>query len=196
MSPAFFHWDGRFEQSQHNRAQSKMNAAKGFTIIEVVVIVLILGIVSAFAMARILRGDTLDSAVVSDQLIAMTRLAQQKAIGRSDVQLRIEPEGGNLVMTLNDISGVLETSTVAVAGVSVYADVNQQSSCSNPPLAGLISDGSPMILNFDRLGDLHSGGVVTPVDVETGVRLCMSPDTSLSVCISKAGFAYRGDCLP
>lgn len=173
-----------------------MNPNKGFTIIEVVLIVLILGIVSAFAMARILRGDSLDSAVISDQLIAMTRLSQQKAIGRDDVQLRVEPEGTNLVMTVSDSSGVLETSSVPVAGISVYADVNQQAACSNPPLSGLISNGSPMILNFDSLGDLHSGGVATPVAITSGARLCLSPDTSLSVCISKAGFAYRGDCLP
>lgn len=183
-------------QMHHGSNRSELPVNKGFTIIELVFVVLILGIVSAFAMARILRGDSLDSAVVSDQLIAMARLAQQKAIGHSDVQLRVEPDGSSLVISVSDNNGLLESSSVPVAGVSLYADVNQQTACSNPPLAGLISNNNPLLINYDSLGDLESGGVGAPAEIDSGARICLSPDTNLSICISDAGFAYRGACLP
>lgn len=167
----------------------------GFTIVELVIIILILGIVSAFGIARVLRGDTLDSAVISDQVISMARAAQQKSIGRNDVKLRIEPVGNNLSISISDGSGILETSSVSVEGISLFGDINQQTACTESPSGVLITNSSVMELNYNSLGDLLSGGVGGVNSIETGARICLTPDVIFSICISAAGYAYRGNCL-
>lgn len=172
-----------------------MPRATGFTVIELVITVLILGIVSAFAMTRIMGGDNLDAAIVSDQLVSMARSAQQKALGRSDVQLRVQPVGNNLDISIADSTGIVESASVASGSISLFGDVNQLSACNVAPSGALITNASPMVLNYNSLGDLLNGGVGGASAVETGARICLEPDTSLSVCISASGYAYRGDCL-
>lgn len=169
--------------------------AEGYTIIELVIVILILGIVTAFAMARILRGDTYSSAVISDQIIAMARSAQQKAIGRNDVSLVLQPAGSDLEIRIEDTTGIIQTATMAISPTQLHGDVNVLTSCSALPVNGLISNSTPMVLNFARLGDLLSGGVNGSTIISTGARICVLPDIALSVCISAAGFAYRGDCV-
>lgn len=167
----------------------------GYTVIELVIVILIVGIVSAFAMARILRGDSYNSAVISDQIISMARSAQQKAIGRNDVTLVLQPVGNDLAIRVQDSSGVVQTATMAMSSTQLYADVNVLLSCSTLPVGGLVSNSTPMVLNFSSLGDIVTGGIGGALTINTGARICVTPDVALSVCISAAGFAYRGDCL-
>lgn len=64
--------------------------------------------------------------------------------------------------------------------------------------AHTVTSDNAMVIAFDQLGDLLLAGVENTASeasvVSTGVRLCVNNDPVMSVCVSKAGFAYVGDC--
>ncbi|HDZ09345.1 pilus assembly FimT family protein [Pseudohongiella sp.] len=171
----------------------------GFSIIELVIVVLLIGIVSAVAMARILRSDTYNPIIARDQLVSIARSAQQKAIGRTDVSLQIQPIGNNLQFRIEDDTGVVESIDVDLAEVIPSGDTNQLASCSVVGGASVISLSTPMVIYYNKLGDLLEGGVVGspgyPQEVTSGARVCINNDPVMSVCLSAAGYAYVGDCI-
>lgn len=171
----------------------------GFSVIELVIVILLIGIVSAVAMARILRSDTYNSIIARDQLVSIARSAQQKAIGRSDVSLHIQPIGDSLQFRIEDVTGVVETINTDLAAVIPSGDVNQLASCSVVGGTSVVSLATPMVLYYNELGDLLNGGVTGaagfPEDVTSGARLCINNDPAMSVCFSPSGYAYVGDCV-
>lgn len=105
----------------------------GFTLTEAIVAIALLGILSAVAMSRILSGDAYNAITLRDQIVSMTRSAQQKAIGRSDVVLTIDRSGEDFRFTLEArVNGDMETVQSArtpARTVTLRADVNEQASC-------------------------------------------------------------------
>lgn len=173
---------------------SKMNRHRGFSIIEIVVVLVILGVVSVAITSRVLRADTYNAAIARDQVISLARTAQQKAIGRNDVSLSIQGAGNNFEIRVSDSTGVIESSRVARSSVDVQADVNQLSGCA--ALAGnTVTDVTSFVLRYTELGDLLEGGVGGTAGITTGARVCINNDPAMSVCVSAAGYAYAGDCI-
>ena len=57
----------------------------GFTLVEAVIVVMVIGIIAAVTMSRVLRDDTYNAFLARDQITSLARSAQQRAIGRNDV---------------------------------------------------------------------------------------------------------------
>ena len=171
----------------------------GFSVIELVIVIFVIGIVAAVAMTRTLRSDTYNAIIARDQLVSIARSAQQKAIGRTDVSLHIQPIGNSLQFHIEDETGVVETINTDLAEVIPSGDVNQLASCDVVGGGSVVSLATPMVLNYNELGDLLDGGVTGapgfPEDVSTGARLCINNDPAMSVCFSPSGFAYVGACV-
>ncbi|MDH7942690.1 type II secretion system protein [Pseudohongiella sp. SYSU M77423] len=171
----------------------------GFTIIEVVIAIAFVGIIAALAMSRILRSDTYNAIIVRDQVISLSRSAQQRAIGRSDVVLTLSPAGNNLEIQIEDDNAVIQRATLDLRGVSLGADVNELDSCSGTPAADAVTTSNDLVLEFDQLGDLLRGGVTDatgyPAAITSGARLCIDGVTEMSVCWSASGYAYEGACV-
>lgn len=175
-----------------------LSANRGFTVVELVIVVALVSIIAFFSMARFLDVGTFDPAVVRDQMVSMIRSAQQKAIGRSNVVLRVERELQRLRISILDSTGVVQTASMPAANVSVFADANQTDSCLSPPPANEITETAPLLIAFNGIGDLLSikaGNPEVETEVETAVRICINSDTANSVCVSPAGFAYTGACV-
>ena len=69
----------------------------GFTVIELVIVIVILSIISIVTMSRIIGGNSFNAIIVRDQVISLARTAQQNAIGRTNVSMTITPNvGGDL----------------------------------------------------------------------------------------------------
>jgi len=169
----------------------------GFTVVEIVVVILILAIISAVAISRILSGNALNAIVVRDQIISLARTAQQNAMGRSDVDLTITPSAGGdeITLTTNDTSGVIESYTFSLSTVSLSGDINDTDSCAVTNGADAITNATPLTLAFGELGDLGISGVTGSTGaVTSAVRICLNDTASESVCVSPSGFAYAGDC--
>lgn len=177
---------------------------RGFSVIELVVAILIIGIIASVAMSRLLEGDTYNASVVRDQIISLARSGHHRSLGRTDVALVIRPNGNNLEVTTaeefvdaNDFTA-LQTASIDARSVTVSGDVNITASCASTPGTDLLSNAAPMVIQYDELGDLYRGGVTSnvgyPVTATTAIRLCVNNDPLVSICFSPAGFAFAGDC--
>jgi MSHA pilin protein MshC len=175
-----------------------MKKNDGFTVTELIVTLVLIGILSAFVIARFLSVDTYNAIIIRDQIVSLSQSAQQRAIGRSDVKLTLQPVASDLEIRLEDSGGVIQSVRTSLAGVAITADINNQASCVTPPLAP-ITNAAPFVLNYNRLGDLLNGGmsdaVGFPVQISSGARVCIDSNPLMSVCLSSAGFAYVGDCV-
>tara|TARA_R110002073_G_scaffold56746_3_gene144130 strand:+ start:2241 stop:2924 length:684 start_codon:yes stop_codon:yes gene_type:complete len=173
------------------------NCAAGFTLIETVIVILILSIISAVAISRIMSGNALNAIIVRDQIISLSRTAQQNALGRSDVDLIITPSAGGDEITLStsDTSGTIESYTFSLSSVSLSGDINDTDSCAVTSGADGITNAAPMTLTYGELGDLGVSGVAGSTGaVTSALRICLNDTASESICVSPSGFAYEGDC--
>lgn len=162
-----------------------------------IITLVIVGIVSAFAMSRFLGANTFNAIIVRDQLIAMLRVTQQNALGRSGVSLTATPNasGSELIIVRNDSSGVIDSVSVDLDSVSLTGDINITSSCGTQNGQSAISNATPLVVNFGELGSLANSGVTGGIGpVSSGLRICLNNDPVFSVCVSPSGFAYAGDC--
>jgi prepilin-type N-terminal cleavage/methylation domain-containing protein len=179
--------------------RSHRTTTAGFSVIELVIVILVIGIVSAVALTRALRSDSYNAIIARDQLVSMAQSAQQKAIGRSDVRLVLQPVGNNVQFRIEDSTGLVESAEIASASVLARGDVNELGSCDLVAGGALITVAAPMVLNYNALGDLLNGGVTGspgfPQTISTGARVCINDDPQMSVCLSSAGYAYVGNCV-
>lgn len=182
---------------------TKMNI-DGFSVIELVVAILLIGVLASVAMSRYLEGDAYNAAVVRDQVISLARSAQQRALGRSDVALIIRPNGNDLeIETAEEFVDIedytqMQFSTIDMRSVTLAGDVNITDSCDATLSTNTLSSSSPLVIQYDELGDLYRGGITTsvgyPTTVTSGIRLCLNDDPNASICFSPAGFPFKGDC--
>lgn len=180
------------------------NKQQGFSVIELVLAILIIGIISTVAMSRLLEGDTYNAAVVRDQIISLARAGHHRALGRTDVALILRPNGNDLeVITAEDFVDAndfttLQSSSIDARSVTVKGDVNVTASCGLTSGTDLLGNAAPMVIQYNELGDLYRGGVTSavgyPIAASTAMRLCINDDPIVSICFSPAGFAFAGDC--
>ena len=55
----------------------------GFTVIELVIVILILSVISIVTMSRIIGGNSFNAIIVRDQVISLARTAQQNAAAQA-----------------------------------------------------------------------------------------------------------------
>lgn len=176
---------------------------RGFSLVELVVVMILLGIMSAVVMGRMLRSDSYDAIIVRDQVISLSRVAQQHALGRTDVALVVEPAGSDLSIRVEsgDSSArrVIQQAEVARSQVRLGADVNQTASCALTSAGESLEAGRRLKLDFDALGNIVDGTVglasASSTPISHGARLCINDAVALSVCWSPSGYAYVGDCI-
>ena len=181
-----------------HRTESRTGGrSAGFTMVELIMVLAIAGIVSAFVMTRFLGANTFNAIVVRDQLVAMIRNAQQNALGRSSVSLTLTPNVGGSALTVvrSDDGGVVETVALNLGDVALSSDNNITTSCGSPNGQNAVSNGTPLTINFAELGSLTNSGVSGSVGaVNSALRICVNNDPVFSICVSPSGFAYAGDC--
>lgn len=151
----------------------------GFTLVELVSVILLIGVLSTVAIGRLTKDQAFDKKLALDAIVSLVRQTQQRALGGSGVALRVESSGTNIVIS-RLAGGVTEaTRTFSSDEVAITAgSIGSGTSCSD------IS--STMTLNFDSAADIET------VD-EDGFPICL--DANQSLCISPGGFAHIGACL-
>jgi len=149
---------------------------KGFTLVELVVVIVILGIISAVAAPRFFDIQSYKERGFSDELISALRYAQKKAVA-SGCDIRVE---------------------VTSTGFSVYRHTASSSCGTLPPATTIIADPSgepyigqsPLALNpatvvFDALGRLRDSGylllstplLITDTQSPPGINIKIWPET-------------------
>ena len=151
----------------------------GFTIIELVAVVLLVGILASLTVGRLTDSALFDARIAADVIIAELRAVQQLSMGRSLVSIRIGTDGAAITISQLVSGAATSTRSFPTNEVAITAgSVGSGTSC------GSIS--STIILNFDSAGEIET------VD-DDGFPICLNGESSL--CISPAGFAHQGECL-
>ena len=152
---------------------------KGFSVVELVAVILMLGILGSLGLGRLVNPSGFDKRNAADALISLSRSVQQSALVKSSASLKIETSGASLAFS-EVVSGATSTTrSFPTNKVSITAGtLGSGASCS--------SITSTITLNFDSAGEIET------VD-DDGFPICLNGESSL--CISPAGFAHEGACL-
>lgn len=174
-----------------------LQRSRGFTVVEIIITILIISILAVSVYSRLSDNNTFEGLIVRDQIISLARIAQQNALGRQDVELRVTPTGsGDVTIETRTGTTTLQSVTTSISSLTLESDVNNTASCSGGA-SNTLSNSDYLRLRFAELGDLEDSGVVNagyPTAVSSAVRICINDDPILSVCVSPGGFAYAGDC--
>lgn len=171
----------------------------GFSIVELVIVIIIMGIVAVTAFARFTSGSAFNAAGAQDAIISIAHATQQASLGRDNTSLQIDSSGGNWIFSV-----VAGSPTVTVRSLSVPVDnviletgsaVASANTCANSFDTAVAND---FVVNFNRKGDLvdfTNNASTEIVDASfNGIRLCVNDNPVFAVCISPAGYAYEGNC--
>jgi MSHA pilin protein MshC len=173
------------------------HALRGFTIVELIVVIVLLGIVGAVVIPRFLSPNAFDEPAAQDGLLATIRGAQQAAIGRANVTFEITSTGDDWTFVAKSGSTTLRTFQVRTNGVVLETGSAASSSntCANDFDTALAGDFK---LEFNTDGTLKrftNNGSTENVNASfNGVRICVNDTNAASVCVSPAGYAHAGNC--
>lgn len=177
--------DGRVRISDRARF-----GQEGFTVVELIAVVIVLSILGAFAMGRMGSPAMFAPAVVTHALVAETRFAQQLATSRHDavVTLMVDQAGSDWRFRVStDVDGVVRTELVDTDGTTVQA--------SSGPASGSLGGGSLLALSFDHGGDLSAVVIgATSGDPAAGVSLMVTGDSTRQACVYASGYANDEAC--
>lgn len=187
-----------------------MRLNHGFTIIEMIAVVVLLGIVGVVVFSRFSDPSSFNQAAVKDSLITSIRQAQQAALGRSNVTFSIVETADQYQFLVKNGASVLSTQTIASQNIVLQTGTAEALSTATDSCAsGTRFDQSVQgfVIGFDRRGNIASfdydANPSTPELNEdppsfdfNGVRICVNDLVTASVCVSPAGYAYEGNCDP
>lgn len=155
------------------------NNNHGFTLVELVVVILISGIVLATITPRFASTKAYDQAIIENRIISIGRVAQLAAFGRSSVALTVSSDGVTAVIQTSGLDqNALQEIRVSdfVLGAGVVTAI-----ASNP--CSTINSGNPLTITFNANAE---------IDESMGVQFCLNGVKR--VCVSPAGFAHSGAC--
>jgi len=166
-------------------------SGQGFTVVELVAVILLLAILSITALGRFVRPSAFAPAVLSAGLVAEVRQARQLAAARSDarVTLELSADGGDWHFALaTDVDGVVEEERIAMANTSLVA--------SSGAVSAALGAGAGLRLTFHGDGDLAAIAIAgSPGDADLGVEVALSGDSTRTLCIYPSGYATDSACL-
>lgn len=138
----------------------RMHSHRGFTLIELVTVITILGLLAVAVVPRFVSTSSFESRTAEDQLISAIRQAQQLALSKAiSANVQVQTDSGNHRIRISYDEGGIQTIDIPIANnVSLSATT----------------------IGFQKNGDaaLASQQVIA-----------ISPGTR-SVCVETTGYAY------
>ncbi len=164
----------------------KVNAGEaGFTIIELISVLLVLSITAVIVLPRFTGTQSYRDLLLNDQVILMARFAQQAALTRHNqaVTLELSLPGADWLFAVqvdNDNDGIndLEVKRLEL-------EQGRSSLTMNAPSSISVNSSTPLIISYDNLGNLtkvNGAAVSSNLHFDAGGR---------SFCLSLAGYAYE-----
>lgn len=177
-------WHAHFDRKLRGHGQ------EGFTIIELITVVVLLGILSMVAFSRFVRPSAFAPGIVAHGVVAETRLAQQRASSRHDavVTLTVDRVGTDWrFVHSTDVDGVVRTELVGAANTTLQA----QSGVANRA----VDAANPLVVQFNADGDITSVAIGADAgDPAQGVSITLAGDSNRQVCVYSTGYAVEEPC--
>ena len=165
---------------------------RGFTLVELVIAIALLGIVSVTVSSRWFSTDAFQADTLKEQLIAEARLAQRTALANSQisVSLVVSEAAGDWRYQIFQDDGSGRTLMREVANDTSGVTIEVTTGATQ-----VLGPGVDFDLTYDGLGNAESldiGGVSQ--NVASGVFFELMGGTH-ELCISPLGFAHEGNCV-
>lgn len=154
-----------------------MATLRGFTLVELVIVISLIAILSATASGLFLQTDRFATLGAREQLVSTAILAQKKALA-------------------NVVSGSPVSLTVSQSSTEWQFTVSQGGAAFEPRRAERA--GASLVISGSNLADGASVSISFDENAETGASTQFSfvADNSHSLCIADSGFSYIGTCQP
>lgn len=154
-------------QGRHSAAAK----AKGFTLIELILVIILIGTISVVGFSFFARKPAFSPLLATQQLGSATLLAQQAALaGNPADALTIEQSTDNFRFTVGPATANPRVFEIARAGTSLS-----------------VPGTLPLTLNFNADGAPSTGA---------NLSLTFSGDSTFQTCLSSRGAVYAGACQP
>jgi MSHA pilin protein MshC len=137
----------------------------GFSLPELIAVLVVAGLLAAFAAARWDQGRGIDELGFQERLVTALRLAQRRAVSDGcEVRVTVAAGGFQLDQRTALCSGAFSLPVAGTAGAGSDLD-------SAPP-AGLSLSSSPATFYYDASGAVRAapGGALTDVTITVGTR--------------------------
>jgi len=150
---------------------------KGFTLVELVMVIALIAILAATASGLFINTDRFATLGAREQLVASALLAQKKALANvvngSPVSLTVSQTPDLWVYSVSQSGNSFTPVTAERAGATLAVN------------GATMNNGGSVSLSFDE-------------NAETGAatQFLFSSANSHSLCISASGFSYTGTCQP
>ncbi len=176
---------------RHRPRAAARPPAGGFTIVELIAVIVLLSILGVVAMARLPSPNLFAPAVLAQALISEARLARQIAASRHDAVVTLsviaEPEGWRARVS-TDVDGIIRSQLIETAGTTIAA--------SSGAAAASLDATTPLTVSFDaagRVGAITIGAVAGSPGL--GLQLSISGDNSRDICLYASGYASDAACV-
>ncbi len=167
--------------------------AKGFTLIELVIVIVLITIVGSLGIGLLSGTGAYDARLAADQWLASLRLSQKLALLRQDADnlftVTVTQSSNEWLLLSSHGSTSVNNINISRDRITLHASNSDfSSSCTVLPVAAF-----PMVFYFNGYGDQVD---VSRVQLTQNQRLCFVAGQTKELCISPSGYAYNGSCKP
>ncbi|MGO1296877.1 MAG: prepilin-type N-terminal cleavage/methylation domain-containing protein [Vibrio sp.] len=156
--------------------------SQGFTLIELIVVIVLISIVSVYAASRYAGKDNFSALTMQEQVIAVIRQVQ---LQRMQSNLASLDDNADYVLSLQ---AHCIGSVVACERASQVGGDNGQSNA--------VFTQSVTFMALPNLTQIHFNLLGSPIDAaQQGVTITITAaQSSAQVCINSQGYVHRGGC--
>ena len=155
----------------------KAPKSSGFTLVELVMVIILIGVLSALGIGLFTRSSAFSPLLATQQLQSATLLAQQAALaGKSSNSMTVEPVSGDIEFTVGGSTFSIESNGASIA----FRRVDQTTAFT--------TISSPYTVGFDAMGRVKSPNPREPTEFR------IVGDSTHFMCLSALGAVYQGRC--
>ncbi|MCG6408459.1 prepilin-type N-terminal cleavage/methylation domain-containing protein [Vibrio fluvialis] len=162
-----------------------LRKAGGFTLVELIVVILLVAILSAYAASRFIGVSSFSAYAAKEQAVSIIRQIQVSRMQSNLSDAALQSNGHYVLQVSSSCLGsVAALRAVALSNDDQRSDVLRGNNLSFASSVAL----STQRVQFDLLGNPQN-------EAAAGVTITITaPDSSASVCINSQGYVAGGAC--
>jgi MSHA pilin protein MshC len=172
----------------YNPLTMMLKQALGFTIVELVVVLILLGVLSATAMSRFIEPSAFAPRNIAAAIKAQSHYATQHALtGSAIVNLNIAAQADRWL--IEAVQGGIPVRQAEPAAS------NTQLQVINDGTTYAITPAANFTVSYTASGDVFGAAVgANALNVQTGIELQVAGDTTQVMCIYPTGYVSARAC--